>query len=421
MWALHTAIIATDVGGIEVKGTSTGRLLVITAIRNRSNSYITDWLSAFKKRTDFRTLHIDALNPGSTTRVRQALKEVDAVVLLHSVTADSLRPAHKLKSVLAERNSPIAVLVGNEINLPWAPLSEKIQFLSDIGVDIVGTQLLEEAGQYLYGRTGAMVLPVPHAVDPTQFAYRQPGPAENLTIGTRTAQYLPIIGDRDRPRLLDAVAEIAASKGWVVDISDNRFATKAWSEYLTSLDVTASTEAGSFYTDRSDVLVVEILDYIRQRNQSVSIPVSGLVSDVLRYLPWRLRQWLRTVTPGGMVTNDLKMLEDAPADQIIEQFFSTRISPPAYMKALSSRHIEAASVGTPQLLLEGRYNDVLVPNRHYVSVRNDLSNLNTALDQLSDVGERIRIAEAARGHVEQFHTLDLRIDSLLDSFTKAWH
>lgn len=400
--------------------TSIDRLLVITAIRNRSNSYITDWLSAFKKRTDFQTLHIDALTPASTTRVKRALKEVDAVVLLHSVTADGLRPAERITSVLADRNIPLAVLIGNEINLPWAPLSEKIRFVTDIGADVVGTQLLEEAGRYLYADTGAAVLAVPHAVDPSQFAYRQPGRAEDLRIGTRTAQYLPIIGDRDRPRFLDAVAEVAASKGWGVDISDNRFATRAWSEYLTGLDVTVSTEAGSFYTESSDVLVFEILDYVRQRNQTVSIPVSGLVSDVLRYLPWQLRQWLRTVTPGGLVTNDLKMLEEAPADQIIEQFFSTQVLPPAYMKALSSRHIEAAAVGTPQLLLEGRYNDVLVPNQHYVSVQNDLSNIDTALDQLSDVGERIRIADAARSLVEQFHTLDQRIDSILNSFTKAW-
>jgi len=387
-------------------------LLVVTAIRNRSNSYITDWLAAFKRRGDLQIVHVDVLKAGSGTRLTKALRQVDGTVLLHSVTADSLKPAATLKPFLMDRKSPLVVLLGNEINLPWAPLSEKIQFLADVGADVVGTQLLEGAGQYLYADTGARVLSVPHAVDPRQFRFQQPSKHLELRIGTRTAHYLPIIGDQDRPRFLDAVAATAARRGWTVDISDSRFVSGKWSEYLASLDVTISTEAGSFFTEPSDALVTEILDFVRLRNRTTSIPVSGVVSDLVRRMPWQLRQWLRQTMPKSIVTNDLKLLEDAPADEIIELFFSRKERSPEYTKALSSRHVEAASVGTPQLLLEGRYNDVLIPDVHYGSVKSDLSNLETWLDRLSDFDERRRMAEAARTHVEQGHTLDHRIESI---------
>jgi hypothetical protein len=202
-------------------------------------------------------------------------------------------------------------------------------------------------------------------------------------------------------------------QGWTVDISDKRFSSGKWSEYLARLDVTLSTEAGSFFTEPSDDLVKGILDYARGLNQSVSIPVSGVVSDVLRHLPWQVRQWLRKVAPSGVLTNDLRLLQEANPDEILDRFFRDRDHSPVYTKALSSRHIEAASVGTPQLLLAGRYNDALIAGQHFISVKSDLSDLDSALTQLEDVEERRRIAESARSHVEQFHTLNHRIDSVI--------
>jgi hypothetical protein len=46
---------------------------------------------------------------------------------------------------------------------------------------------------------------------------------------------------------------------------------------------------------------------------------------------------------------------------------------------LSPRHLEAAATGTAQLLIEGRYNDLLKPEEDYYPVQADLSNLCDAL------------------------------------------
>lgn len=53
--------------------------------------------------------------------------------------------------------------------------------------------------------------------------------------------------------------------------------------------------------------------------------------------------------------------------------------------AISPRHLEAVITKTAQVLVEGRYSGVLEPERHYIPVRRDLSNLDVALARLHDV------------------------------------
>jgi hypothetical protein len=53
--------------------------------------------------------------------------------------------------------------------------------------------------------------------------------------------------------------------------------------------------------------------------------------------------------------------------------------------AVSPRHLEAVITKTAQVLVEGRYSCVLEPERHYIPVRCDLSNLDEALARLEDV------------------------------------
>ncbi len=44
-------------------------------------------------------------------------------------------------------------------------------------------------------------------------------------------------------------------------------------------------------------------------------------------------------------------------------------------KAISSRHFEPIGTKTCQILIEGRYNDILKPGVHYISVKADLSDV----------------------------------------------
>jgi hypothetical protein len=52
--------------------------------------------------------------------------------------------------------------------------------------------------------------------------------------------------------------------------------------------------------------------------------------------------------------------------------------------AISPRHLEAVITKTAQVLIEGRYSGVLEPERHYIPLRRDFSNLDAALDRLQN-------------------------------------
>jgi hypothetical protein len=63
--------------------------------------------------------------------------------------------------------------------------------------------------------------------------------------------------------------------------------------------------------------------------------------------------------------------------------------------AVSPRHLEAVVTKTAQILVEGRYSGVLEPERHYIPLRRDFSNLDEVLELARDRTLLDRIAEQA--------------------------
>ena len=67
--------------------------------------------------------------------------------------------------------------------------------------------------------------------------------------------------------------------------------------------------------------------------------------------------------------------------------------------AIGPRHLEAVTTKTAQLLVEGDYSGVLDPERHYIPLRRDFSNLEEALARLEDVEAVEAMAERAYGDI----------------------
>jgi len=67
--------------------------------------------------------------------------------------------------------------------------------------------------------------------------------------------------------------------------------------------------------------------------------------------------------------------------------------------AISPRHLEAVITKTCQILIEGRYSGALEPERHYIPLRRDFSNLPDVLDRLQDHAALARIAQTAYDEV----------------------
>jgi hypothetical protein len=129
-------------------------------------------------------------------------------------------------------------------------------------------------------------------------------------------------------------------------------------------------------------------------------------------MPWAIRQAFRRVMTSGILTLDTALIESLDRNEVQELFFQ-RPKPPYYGKCISSRHFDAIGTGTVQILLEGRYNDCLVANEHFVELKADYSNLDEVLEKQSDSHFCMGLATVALAHVMESHTYGRRIDQLL--------
>ena len=75
-----------------------------------------------------------------------------------------------------------------------------------------------------------------------------------------------------------------------------------------------------------------------------------------------------------------------------------------YSKAISSRHFEAAGTGTCQILVRGRYNDILNAGEHYIPLDPDMSDAHEAIERFADPFERRRTADSSYALVHDGHT-----------------
>src|SRR5436309_4950670 len=178
------------------------RLLTLYAQYTEKLSYFADWLDAIQQYPGFDVVAVDIVPAGARSRIRRAIGEVDAVVLLHSTNGDSIWYLDRHVSVLADRRVPLITFVGNEVNLPGFTIAGKRRVFHAIRPEWIATQLLEEAGQYLFGDIATRgVVPIPHALNPSAFrSITNPG-TRPIDVGSRVMRYVPHLGDNDRNRI----------------------------------------------------------------------------------------------------------------------------------------------------------------------------------------------------------------------------
>ena len=80
---------------------------------------------------------------------------------------------------------------------------------------------------------------------------------------------------------------------------------------------------------------------------------------------------LRRLLSRGPLRHEATITEELPFSEIYDRFFAGRAIPEAHGKCISSRHFDAIGTGTCQILLEGRYNDILKPGEHYIALSHD--------------------------------------------------
>jgi len=387
--------------------------VVLTVRYGVRASYYDDWHDAFVASPLFAVTVFNLFRGAERRAAMRALREAELVVALHPCSADTLQFIAPLAAALQARRGRFLMLVGNEYNVPWAPLRDKVAFLRDVGADWVGTQMPLEAGEWLYADTGAAVLALPHAANEAVFRRDKPDAARAIDIGGRSFRYPPFIGDDERNRLYDRFAELGPAMGLKTDLANEaRLERGDWAAFLNDCRGTIGSEAGSWYLERDDRTALAIRHFLRERAGAPTIRADGWLHRATRHLPYGVKAGLKQLLARAPLRHEAVGIAEAEAAEIRARFFTGRPRCPAYSKAISSRHFDAAATGTCQLLVRGRYNDILAADRHYIALDADLANAGDALARFRDPAERQRIADAAHALVHDAHTYRHRLAQL---------
>lgn len=397
------------------------KLLVLHATYTDRLSYYDDWQDALLSAPLFDAKSINIVSSYAAETIRAALKNVDAVVMLHSTNADTVEYLEPIISVLENRHVPLLSFVGNEVSLPGSPIAEKRAVFERIRPEYIATQLLLASGRYLFGDVvGREVVAIPHALNPAAFRPINTDESRDIDIGARAVRYLPHLGDDDRNRVLDAFKTIGPERGLAVDISDSRFKRDDWAAFLNRCKGTVSTEAGTWFLERDDATVNAIRSYVlSKKRRGFVIANDSRLRRLGHKLPWWARILARRAMRSGPVRHESLINEDVPGQEIFEKFFAGRPRPVLHGKCISSRHFDAIGTKTCQIMIKGRFNDILEANSHYIALEEDFSNLEEVIDRFRDKSERNRIVDAAYAHVMAAHTYAHRVQDVYRVLSKS--
>ena len=396
------------------------RLAVLYAQYTTHLSYNDDWLDAFKGYPEFETGAVNIVKADAPA-IRAAIEDVDAIVLLHSTNGDTTDYLEPFASILADRRVPLLSFVGNEVNLPGSPIAAKRRLFAQIRPDWIATQLLDEAGGFLFGDVAERsVVGIPHALNPNVFRPGRALDGRTIDIGVRAARYLPHLGDDDRNRIIDTFSRLGAQGRLKVDISDARFDRAGWASFLGKCRGTVATEAGSWFLERDDATVNAIRNYVGANARGgLFIANDSRLRKIGHKLPSWARLTLRRVLRSGPIRHEALVNEKMSFEDIHQRFFSGREPAPVYGKCISSRHFDAIGTKTCQIMFSGRFNDILEANRHYLALKEDFSNLDEVLRQFSDLSTRRNIVAAAYAHVLSSHTYAHRMQQVAKTLAGA--
>jgi hypothetical protein len=383
-------------------------------------SYYDDWLDAFVGAPQFNAVAVNIASPQAKTDLPQLLREVDAIVLLHSTNGDTTVYLEPQVDALARRAVPLLTFVGNEVSLPGSPIAEKRNVFKALKPEYIATQLPLEAGQFLFEDVASRaVVAIPHALNPSVFFPAKAAEQRRLDIGARAVRYLPHLGDDDRNRLMQWFAVNGPGHGLRVDVSDQRLDRDGWADYLNDCRGTVSTEAGTWFLERDDATVNAIRDYVLSNKKGFVLRNDSGLRSLGHKMPWWLKSVARRAMKKGPFRHEALVNEQLDYEEIFERFFKGRERPAHYAKCISSRHFDAAGTKTCQIMLRGRFNDILKADEHYLALEPDFSNIDDVLMQFADPRRRQGIADAAFELVRAEHTYDKRVRQVCDLLATA--
>lgn len=166
-----------------------------------------------------------------------------------------------------------------------------------------------------------------------------------------------------------------------------------------------------FWLGRHGQIKKEIADKVLKspNEQGLKLDISNSLNDVFfgdKWLQFLMRSrcvlgclgGASLYDPDGSIRKEVdRYVEENPNatfDEVEKSCFPG-IDYSLSLFALSPRHFECTLTKTCQILYEGDYQGVLIPERHYIELKKDYSNLNDVLEKVKNVEYCKQIAENA--------------------------
>jgi spore maturation protein CgeB len=248
-------------------------------------------------------------------------------------------------------------------------MPEKINFIKNTDADFVASQLPKDAAMWLYGDcTKSKVLLVPHALNSSVYSAYQDHEQRKIDIGFVGDRYSLAIGDIERTELIEYFAKKDFRQKLNIDIRLGRklrLSREKYVDFLNSIRGTIGAESGTYYLEKTDETQKKVEAFLSRYPKTTF-------------------------------------------EEVYDRFFKD-YSNPVNGKAISSRHFESIGTKTCQILLEGRYNDILEPDVHYISLKKDYSNVDGVMKRFRDKDLVRKITDEAYEYTMDSHTYDQRI------------
>ncbi|MDF1852112.1 MAG: glycosyltransferase [Verrucomicrobiales bacterium] len=372
-------------------------------------SYYDDWLDAFCE-AGAEPYNIFRKSEGE--RLKADLGDLEGLVCLHSTTADNLYYLKSVSPILQSRRGRLVVFVGNEYNSAGGGMASKRSLLKELGAQVAASQLLQETCDWLYEGVCEKAVSVPHALNPKVFEAGPDFSSRRRDLGVRSFRYPGFLGDEERNGLLQQVTRMAAGDERVDISTTERLSREDWCDFLKDSVSTISTEAGSYFLEKDDTIVRALEERYREGGE---ISTDSLIYRVGQRLPSdmkrRIREWLSKTS--GAPGYEGSWAEKIQFSDIEDEFFPEEKRCPFHSKIISARHLEAVGTGTIQILLEGRYNDLLKAGEHYLELRKDLKNLSELVDAVREPQQFEEMTRDTREMVMSSHTHRHRVQQVL--------
>lgn len=341
---------------------------------SKTLSYNDDWYDAFVNNPSIKVKGYNLQNLDKFQIMFKILPQIlayDLIVFLHSTNSNSFTIPHRLKRVLEYRRSKLLIFIGNEFKL----IPEKISLINELNADYIASQLPLDTANWLYdGCPNAEVMSVPHALNPDKFKPMISQSKRAIDIGVRAYEYPWYLGDKERTDILNYFVSMSDNGQINADISfdpNDRFNRDGWVNFLNSCKGTVSTEAGTSFLEKGDITRELVNKYV------------------------------------GLKTTKT-------FDEIYDKFFKNYKNPVSG-KCISSRHFDVIGTKTCQIMFSGRFNDILKPNEHYISLEKDFSNIDEVMERFLDDTYRSQMVDSTYDYVRELHTHNHRIDELINN------